>query len=219
MKPVVIILSGGMDSVVLLYSLKKEGLDVHAVTVDYGQRHVKEIDAARLITLDLRVPHYVIDLSRNDGMFKGSSQTDGEVEVPHGHYTEESMKKTVVPNRNMIMLSMALGYAISIGAEKVYYGAHAGDYAIYPDCRPQFVDALNRAAKICHFYPLEIIAPFDLWTKAQICEEGGNMNVPFGRTWSCYEGQELHCGKCGTCVERKEAFNLSGVFDPTEYRE
>jgi 7-cyano-7-deazaguanine synthase len=139
--------------------------------------------------------------------------TDG-VAVPHGHYAAESMKATVVPNRNMILLAVAIGRAVAVGAEAVAYAAHAGDHTIYPDCRPEFVDALAQAALLCDWRPIQILRPFVSWTKGAIVREGVRLGVPFELTWSCYEGEERPCGKCGTCVERAEAFAQEGIVDP-----
>ena len=216
-KRVVAIYSGGMDSTVMLYWLRARGYEVLPLGINYGQRHKRELEAAKEICLRLGYDYKVADLSAIRPFLAGSSQTDDSVAVPHGHYAEESMKKTVVPNRNMIMLSVAIARAISAEAGAVAYGAHAGDHAIYPDCRPQFVRAMADVARLCDWHSVELLAPFICMTKAQIASEGDLLNVPFVRTWSCYEGGELHCGKCGTCVERKEAFDVAGVSDPTQY--
>lgn len=214
---VIAIYSGGMDSTVLLYHLRSQGYDVRALSVDYGQRHRKELESARSICHITGIPHEVADLRGITHLLKGSSLTDSEVDVPEGHYAEESMKATVVPNRNMIMLSVAIGYAISLGAPFVAYGAHAGDHTIYPDCRPEFAAALNTAALLADWQQVELLRPFIRLTKAEIARRGAELNVPLELTWSCYKGDELHCGLCGTCVERAEAFNLAGLQDPTDY--
>jgi 7-cyano-7-deazaguanine synthase len=148
---------------------------------------------------------------------RNSSQTDDDIAVPHGHYTDESMKVTVVPNRNMVLLSVAIAEAISTGCENVAIAAHIGDHTIYPDCRAMFLLAMRDAARECHFEPIEILAPFIACTKAEIVHDGAELKVPFELTWSCYEGKAFHCGECGTCVERKEAFQIAGVTDPTVY--
>lgn len=217
MKNVIVILSGGMDSSVLLLHHLHLGDKVRALTVDYGQRHVKEIEYARNLCEGLGVPHYFVDLSSVGHLFTGSSQTDLTVAVPMGRYDEESMKATVVPNRNMILLSVALGLAVTHKADGVSYGAHAGDHAIYPDCRDEFVAALNEAAKLCDWHPVQIYRPFIDKTKAQLVALGTELGLEFRNTWSCYVGRNQHCGTCGTCIERREAFHLAGVVDPTDY--
>lgn len=150
-------------------------------------------------------------------IFPGSSQTSEDVPVPEGHYAEESMKATVVPNRNMVLLSLATAWAVSLKAQYVAYAAHAGDHAIYPDCRPEFFGHLGEAIRRCDWHKVEPLSPFIRMTKSQIVKEGDKLQVPFERTYSCYKGGEKHCGKCGTCVERREAFSLAGVPDPTQY--
>jgi 7-cyano-7-deazaguanine synthase len=138
-------------------------------------------------------------------------------EVPDGHYEDDSMRQTVVPNRNMIMMSVAAAHAISCGADAVAYAAHAGDHAIYPDCREVFVRACAAALAVCHYTDIRLLTPFLRMSKRDIVRRGVDASVPFGLTWSCYKGGERHCGKCGTCTERREAFLLAGVPDPTEY--
>jgi 7-cyano-7-deazaguanine synthase len=151
--------------------------------------------------------------------------TDHDRDVPDGHYAEETMKATVVPNRNMIMLSIAVGYAVTVEAGNgVWTGVHSGDHFIYPDCRPQFIQRVNETAKVANegfmqWLPEAITAPFLGSTKADICGLGAELGVDFRKTWSCYKGGVIHCGRCGTCVERKEAFRLSEVIDPTEYED
>jgi 7-cyano-7-deazaguanine synthase len=217
MERVVVVYSGGMDSTVLLFHLRSAGYDVRALSVDYGQRHRKELDCARSICRMNGIPYEVADLRGITHLLKGSSLTDSEVDVPEGHYAEESMKATVVPNRNMIMLSVAIGYAISLKAQFVAYGAHVGDHTIYPDCRPEFAAALNTAALLADWHQVELLRPFIKLTKSEIAKRGAELNVPFELTWSCYKGGERHCGLCGTCVERAEAFNLADLQDPTDY--
>ena len=212
----VLIFSGGMDSSVLLYQMLREGREVFTLGVNYGQRHAKELTFASMIASALKVPFCIADLSSIRPLLSGSSQTDDSIAVPEGHYAEESMKATIVPNRNMIMLAVAVGYAISIGAESVAYAAHAGDHAIYPDCRPEFVDALAHAVSLADWKKVRLDTPFIKMTKADIGALGYTLSVPFENTWSCYKGDEFHCGKCGTCTERKEAL---GCQDPTKYME
>lgn len=213
----VLILSGGMDSTTLLFWLKFLGREVYALGIDYGQKHGKELEYASRIAKKTDTPFEIASLSLLRNLLKGSSQTDDSVPVPDGHYAEDSMKKTVVPNRNMIMLAVASGYAISLGADKVAYAAHAGDHTIYPDCRPEFADALDKALGLCDWHHVSLERPFIGLTKSDIARMGNLLGVPFQDTWSCYKGGSVHCGKCGTCTERIEAFRLGNVFDVTEY--
>lgn len=217
MEQIVAIYSGGMDSTVLLYHLKTAGYGVTALSIDYGQRHRKELDSARTICELNELRHEVADLRGIAHLLGGSSLTDERIDVPEGHYADENMKVTVVPNRNMIMLSVAVGYAITLRAPYVAYGAHAGDHTIYPDCRPEFASAMSTAAMLADWHQVELLRPFIKLTKAEIAKRGSELNVPFELTWSCYKGGNLHCGRCGTCVERREAFHLAGLVDPTEY--
>lgn len=211
-----LIYSGGVDSTVLLAHLLAEGREVHCLSVDYGQRHRRELEAARAICAHYGVDHRLADLRALAPLF-GSNALTGGVKVPEGHYEEESMKATVVPNRNMLLISVATAWAVSLRAESVAYGAHGGDHAIYPDCRPEFAEALDRAVRLADWHEVRLERPFVKMDKAAIVRRGAELDVPFGLTWSCYVGGERHCGKCGTCVERKEAFRLAGVADPTDY--
>lgn len=212
-----VIYSGGLDSTVLLYHLHEVGDAMHALSVNYGQRHCCELESAEKICAGLSIPHQVADLSSIQSLLAGSSLTSPEIAVAEGHYTEENMKTTVVPNRNMILLALATGHALSIGARQVAYAAHSGDHAIYPDCRNEFADAMANAMALCDWNKVELSRPFVNWTKAQIVRRGAELGVPFEQTWSCYKGGEQHCGRCGTCIERREAFDLAGVTDPTAY--
>jgi 7-cyano-7-deazaguanine synthase len=217
----VAIVSGGMDSVTLAYLLDSEGYELHLLSVDYGQRHRKEISYAKRCAERLGAACDVVDISHVGRLLSGSALTD-DVEVPHGHYAAENMAVTVVPNRNAIMLSIAYGVAVARGATLVAAAVHAGDHYVYPDCRPQFVeafDAMQRQAVEGFGDPdLRLHAPFIHKTKAEIVEIGTSLGVPYEDTWSCYEAGEIHCGLCGTCNERKEAFQLAKVPDPTKYR-
>lgn len=216
---VVLIQSGGMDSTTLLYHLLAEGHEVKCLGIDYGQRHGKELIHARALCDELGVEFRVADLSGINGLLAGSSQTSDEVEVPEGHYADENMKLTVVPNRNMIMLAVAIGWAVSLEYDAVAYAAHSGDHTIYPDCRPEFADVMSAAAAISNWHRVALLRPFIEMSKADIAALGSELCVPYGKTWTCYKGQAEHCGKCGTCVERIEAFELAGVPDPTTYQE
>lgn len=217
---VVAIFSGGMDSTVLLHHLLSAQNEVSALSVNYGQRHKKELDYAFKTCRRLNIPHEIADLSSITRLLaaSGSSQVS-DTPVPHGHYAADNMKQTVVPNRNMIMLSVATGWAVSLKADAVAYGAHAGDHTIYPDCRDEFAKVMNDAVKLCDWHPVELWRPFVHLTKADIVKRGSELGVDFAKTWSCYEGREIHCGACGTCYERREAFVDAEISDPTEYRE
>ena len=212
----VVLVSGGLDSTVLIGHLQAQGHDVLAFSVNYGQRHSKELAAAIKVCDYLGVEHVCIDLS-NLRIILTKSALTGMLEVPDGHYEDDSMKATVVPNRNMLLLSSAISLCISRGFDGVAYAAHAGDHAIYPDCRPAFAEAMGVAANLCDYQPVQLLRPFIRMSKAEIVSEGTNLNLPLHLTWSCYKGGVKHCGTCGTCVERKEAFTLSSVEDPTEY--
>lgn len=214
----VVLLSGGLDSTTLLYLLKKgEGKDVIALGVDYGQRHSKELDAATAIASGLDIEYRIADLHRVSFCLMGGSQMDLSVSVPKGHYADPLMQQTVVPNRNMILLSLAIGLAISRGRKEVAYAAQAGDHTIYPDCRPEFISCMEAAACLAWYELVRLRAPFQQMTKDDIVRLGHDLGVPWELTYSCYEGGEIHCGTCGTCYERREAFHLAGVPDPTKY--
>ena len=213
---VVVIFSGGMDSFTVLNRALKDGKEVYALTFDYGQKHVKEIACASKVCQQLGVAHKVIDISAINQLLAGSSLTD-DIEIPEGHYEAESMKSTVVPNRNMILLSLAVGYAVSVKASQVYYGAHSGDHAIYPDCRPEFVMKMNDVCKIANYEAVEIFSPYLTNTKSDILTDGLKMGLSYEDTWTCYNGREKACGKCGACQERLEAFSDNHVTDPLAY--
>jgi len=213
----IVVHSGGLDSTVLLYQLVAQGDEVKALSIDYGQRHAKEIERAKTLANGLGVEHQIADLSSLKELLCGSALTSAEVEVPEGHYAEENMKATVVPNRNMILLAVSAGWAISSGYDRVAYAAHSGDHAIYPDCRTEFADALDVAIQLADWSEISLYRPFVDLTKADLVKIGTELKVPFEKTWSCYKGGDLHCGRCGTCVERREAFHLANAPDPTTY--
>ncbi|WP_372988381.1 7-cyano-7-deazaguanine synthase QueC [Marinobacter sp.] len=215
---VVVIYSGGMDSFTLLHLARARGYKVHALSFNYGQRHVRELDCARQVCADLGIPHKEIDIRAMSEVMSGSSLTS-DVEVPEGHYEEDSMKATVVPNRNMILLSLATGYAVTVGASAVWFGAHGGDHAIYPDCRPEFVEKMDAVCRVANYEPVAIEAPFIRMDKGEILSEGLKLGLDYGLTWTCYNGRDKACGRCGSCVERLEAFAANGVADPLEYEE
>ncbi|MBU2893383.1 7-cyano-7-deazaguanine synthase QueC [Colwellia sp. D2M02] len=213
---VVVIYSGGMDSFTVLNRALKDGKEVYALSFDYGQRHVKELECASHVCKDLKINHKVIDISAINQLLAGSSLTD-DIDIPEGHYEAENMKSTVVPNRNMVLLSLAVAYAVSVGAGQVYYGAHSGDHAIYPDCRPEFVQKMNDVCMIANYESVEIFSPYLDVSKTAILTDGIAMGLDYSNTWTCYNGRDKACGKCGACQERLEAFEENNVTDPLVY--
>ncbi len=213
---VVVIFSGGMDSFTVLNKVVRQGFDVFALSFDYGQRHNKELEYAANVCEELNVHHKIVDISAINQLIGGSSLTS-DIDVPEGHYEQDSMKQTVVPNRNMILLSMAVGYAVSLEASKVYYGAHSGDHAIYPDCRPEFVHRMNDVCEIANYEAVEIACPYLDVSKIDILTDGLKMGLDYAKTWTCYNGREKACGKCGACQERLEAFEKNNKTDPLDY--
>ena len=214
----VVIYSGGMDSFTLLHRALRTGQHVHALSFDYGQRHVRELDCARAVCGREGIPHEVADIRGISSLLSGSALTD-EMPVPEGHYAEQSMKSTVVPNRNMILLSLAIGKAVSVGANAVWYGAHGGDHAIYPDCRPEFVRRMQAVSEVANYDPVDVHAPYLHWDKSDILGDGLAMGLDYADTWTCYNGRERACGRCGACTERLEAFAAHGLTDPLRYEE
>ncbi|HEY6914341.1 MAG TPA: 7-cyano-7-deazaguanine synthase QueC [Paludibacter sp.] len=212
MKDIVILYSGGMDSSVALYQFANR--IKLAVSFNYGSKHnVREIEYAAKNCKALGIEHRVIEMDLNKmGFVSDLLQSGGN--IPDGHYEDENMKKTVVPFRNGIMLSIAAGVAESIDCNRLLISNHAGDHAIYPDCRPDFIKSMNDAISFGTYNNVEIMAPFTNLSKRDIALIGKELGVPFVSTYSCYNGQDIHCGTCGTCTERKEA--LEG-FDPTVY--
>ena len=213
---VVVIYSGGMDSFTVLHKAVQAGHDVYALSFNYGQRHVKELQCAAQVCQELGIKHKIVDISAINQLLAGSSLTDN-IDIPEGHYAADNMKSTVVPNRNMILLSLAVGYAVSIGANQVYYGAHSGDHFIYPDCRPEFVQKMHDVCQIANYEPVDIISPYLSQTKIEILADGLAMGLDYSQTWTCYNGREKACGKCGSCQERLEAFALNNTTDPLPY--
>lgn len=213
-----VLLSGGLDSTTLLADRVHAGTARLALSVDYGQRHIREMSAALDIAEHYGIQHEILDLRGWGRLLTGSALTDPAVDVPHGHYADESMKATIVPNRNATLLMAAAGVAISFGCDRVLTAVHAGDHPIYPDCRPGFIGDVNRAVRTGTDHAVSIVAPFVQWTKTDIARHADELGVPIQLTWSCYEGKAEHCGQCGTCVERIEALRDAGVEDPTPYR-
>ncbi|QIF00478.1 7-cyano-7-deazaguanine synthase QueC [Roseimicrobium sp. ORNL1] len=212
-----VLLSGGMDSVTALYWAAKEKGVLAAVSFDYGSKHnAKEIPMAEWHAAQLGVKHDVIHLDFINRHFTSDLLQSGG-EIPDGHYEEASMKRTVVPFRNGIMLSIACGLAESHGAEALVIAAHSGDHAIYPDCREPFMQAMSDAMRSGTYVGIHLLRPFIDYDKAEIVRRGVKLGIDYAKTWSCYKGGEIHCGTCGTCVERREAFINAGVPDPTKY--
>ncbi|HAT41183.1 MAG TPA: 7-cyano-7-deazaguanine synthase QueC [Rheinheimera sp.] len=213
---VVVIYSGGMDSYTVLHKAIQAGHEVYALSFNYGQRHVRELECARQVCQELGINHKIVDISAINQILAGSSLTDN-IEVPEGHYAADNMKSTVVPNRNMILLSLAVGYAVSLNAQAVYYGAHSGDHFIYPDCRPEFVKKMHDVCQIANYEPIDIISPYLHESKIEILRDGLAMGLDYSKTWTCYNGRAKACGKCGSCQERLEAFTLNQATDPLDY--
>lgn len=216
----IVVCSGGLDSVSLAHKVADEQELIGLVSFDYGQRHKKELDYAAACARRLGVSHRIIDISEIGRHLTGSALTD-DLAVPDGHYAEETMKITIVPNRNAIMLAIAFGVAASVKADTVAVAVHGGDHFIYPDCRPGFIDAFQTMQNhaLDGYADIRLYAPYVTVSKADIVTDGAKHNTPFADTWSCYKGGQHHCGRCGTCVERREAFNLAGVEDPTSYED
>lgn len=214
-KNALLVLSGGMDSVTLLYERAEE--IALAVSFDYGSNHNhKEIPFAKKHCEALDIPHVVIPLKFMAEHFE-SSLLSGADAIPEGHYADENMKSTVVPFRNGIMLSIAAGLAESKGLQKVMMANHFGDHEVYPDCRKEFIDNMSAAISAGTYANIFIDAPYTSISKADIARKGAALGIDYAQTWSCYKGLEKHCGKCGTCIERKEALAAAGVTDNTEY--
>lgn len=212
------VVSGGLDSVTMAYALAADGALGGVISFDYGQRHKKELGFAMACAERLGVCHALIDLTSLTPHLKGSALTD-TVAVPDGHYAAESMKQTIVPNRNAIMLTIAFGVAAAEGMDAVATAVHGGDHFIYPDCRPDFVELFERMQQkaLDGLWSIKLLTPFIAGDKSAIARRAVELRVPIAETWSCYKGGETHCGRCGTCVERREAFHLAGVADPTLY--
>jgi 7-cyano-7-deazaguanine synthase len=212
-----VLLSGGMDSTVALYQARQEHEVVGAVSFDYGSKHnASEIAMARWHCQQFGLRHDVVALPFVNELFASDLLQSGG-EIPEGHYADENMKRTVVPFRNGIMLAIACGIAESREAEALVIASHAGDHAIYPDCREPFMQAMAASMREGTYARIELLRPFISMDKTGIAKLGHDLGIDFARTWSCYKGGPIHCGRCGTCVERREAFMLAGLDDPTEY--
>ena len=217
MKDSVIIVSGGMDSITLLYDKKNE--IALGISFNYESNHnAKEIPLAEMHCKRLGIKHITINLDFMGQYFKSSLLEGGEA-IPEGNYADENMKSTVVPFRNGIMLSIAIGIAESNNLKKVLIANHGGDHTIYPDCRPEFIKAIDAAAYAGTFVNAHVEAPYTHITKGDIARIGKRLGLDYAETWSCYKGADKHCGRCGTCIERKEALTEAGIDDTTEYEE
>ena len=216
---VCVLLSGGMDSVTALYQARRDHEVVACLSFDYGAKHnARELPMAILHARRHGIPHHTVALDFIERLFQSDLLCSGG-EIPDGHYAAESMRRTVVPFRNGIMLAVAAGIAESSGAEGVVIAAHAGDHAIYPDCREPFMRAMGEAIAAGTYAKIRLLRPFIAMDKAGIARRGAELGVDFAQTWSCYKGGALHCGVCGTCVERREAFQLAGLSEPTQYEQ
>ena len=221
-----VVCSGGLDSVTLAYKVANEGTLSSLLSFNYGQRHVKELDFARQCADHLDVKHTVIDLSSvgahlTSALTPSSPSSSSALEIPDGHYAESNMETTVVPNRNAIMMTIAYGLAASQQADTVAMAVHGGDHFIYADCRPGFMESFAAMQNMAldGLATISLYTPFLHNNKADIVREGIKQLVPFENTWSCYKGLEQHCGRCGTCVERREAFDIANETDPTIYED
>jgi 7-cyano-7-deazaguanine synthase len=213
----VVLLSGGMDSVTAFYEVMREHEVVAALSFDYGSKHnAREIPFAKLHAERAGVTHRSIDLAFMNECFASDLLKSGG-DIPDGHYAEANMKRTVVPFRNGIMLAVACGFAESVEADALAIAAHSGDHAIYPDCREPFMQGMATAMEEGTYARIRLLRPFIAMDKTAIARRGIELGIDLAETWSCYKGGEIHCGTCGTCVERREAFILAGIADPTTY--
>ena len=216
---VIVLLSGGLDSVTALYHARENHDVIATLSFDYGSKHNHcELPMAAYHSKKLNIPHIILPLTFINDYFQSSLLKSGG-EIPEGDYAAENMKQTVVPFRNGIMLSIVGGFAESNGAEGIVIGAHAGDHFIYADCREIFLAAMSAALREGTDAKVEILRPFVEMNKEAIVRRGAELGIDYSQTWSCYKGEQLQCGVCGTCVDRKKAFQLAGIQDPTEYTE
>lgn len=215
---IIAVVSGGLDSVTMLHKLVKEGYkfptnEVKVLSIDYGQKHIKELEMAKYQTDVLGLEHKILKLDFMRDIASNSALTS-KMQVPHGHYEDESMKQTVVPNRNMIIMSIATAWAVNEEYDAIAIGVHAGDHAIYPDCRPEFIEAMKKVTAIANYKPIDILTPYLFDTKVEIVRDGIKLGVDYAYTQTCYEGEEEPCGKCGSCQERALGFIANNIPDP-----
>tara|TARA_X000000368_G_scaffold337772_1_gene275677 strand:+ start:966 stop:1616 length:651 start_codon:yes stop_codon:yes gene_type:complete len=212
MSNVLVVYSGGLDSYTLLNKAIKNFNHVEAITFNYGQKHSKEIEYAKSNCAELNIKHEVVNLELESIL--ADSALVGKTDIPEGNYDKEKMKQTIVPNRNMIMISVAASLAIKNQIDHLWYAAHSGDHEIYPDCRPEFIDRMTAVLEICDYHKIKFEAPFQNLSKSQIVEAGLSMNLDYSKTWTCYEGKEKPCGKCSACLERALSFEANNTEDP-----
>ena len=212
MSSVLVVYSGGLDSYTLLNKAMKKFDRVEAITFNYGQKHNKEIEYAKSNCVELNIKHEVVNLDL-ENILAGSALV-GDIDIPEGNYDKEKMKQTIVPNRNMIMISVAASLVIKNDIEYLWYAAHSGDHEIYPDCRPEFIDKMAAVLEICDYHKIKFEAPFQNLSKNEIVATGLSMNLDYSKTWTCYEGKEKPCGKCSACLERALSFEANNTEDP-----
>ena len=212
MSSVLVVYSGGLDSYTLLNKAMKNFDRIEAITFNYGQKHNKEIEYAKSNCVELNIKHEVVNLDL-ENILAGSALV-GDIDIPEGNYDKEKMKQTIVPNRNMIMISVAASLVIKNDIEYLWYAAHSGDHEIYPDCRPEFIDKMAAVLEICDYHKIKFEAPFQNLSKNEIVATGLSMNLDYSKTWTCYEGKEKPCGKCSACLERALSFEANNTEDP-----
>lgn len=214
----IVIYSGGLDSLTALHWAIRNSEEVKAISFDYGQKHKKELEYAKKVTKELGIEHKVIDVSFLKELLSNSALTS-DIDVPEGDYKDDNMKITVVPNRNAIFINIAIGWCSNLGYDRVIVGVHSGDHFIYPDCRKEFISAIETCSILATkgMGEIRVEAPFIDYQKKDIVKYGNEIGINYTDSWSCYKGGLNHCGKCGTCRERIEAFELANVKDPTIY--
>jgi len=212
MNSVLVVYSGGLDSYTLLNQAIKKFDRVEAITFNYGQKHNKEIEYAKSNCAELNIKHEVVNLHL-ENILAGSALV-GDIDIPEGNYDKEKMKQTIVPNRNMIMISVAASLAIKNDIKYLWYAAHSGDHEIYPDCRPEFIDRMAAVLEICDYHKIKFEAPFQNLSKSEIVEIGLGMGLDYSKAWTCYEGKDLPCNKCSACLERASSFKTNNMSDP-----
>ena len=212
MKKILIIFSGGVDSFTLMHTALKKLYYVEAISFNYGQKHVKEISYAKKACQELDVKHEIVNL--DIGNILSHSALVGRKNIPEGNYDKEKMKQTVVPNRNMVMISVAASLAIKNKLDYLWYAAHSGDHEIYPDCRPEFIAKMSEVLSICDYHKINFEAPFQDLSKSEIIKVGLDMNLDYSKAWTCYEGKEKPCSKCSACLERAASFQANQAKDP-----